>query len=196
MALQKILQATLKEHKRVVFNGNGYEAGWLEEAAKRGLPNAATTPDALAALEKKENAALFKKYGVMTDRELKSRHEIFIEEYATKVRIEGTCARDIASELILPAVKREYLVSAEAFAKAEKSGISSGTVALREDLVELGTGLDQLKSGIRKLEEALGQGDSAAILAAMKSVRTTADSLEHKVADWPLPKYRDMLFLY
>ena len=196
MALQKILQATLKEHKRVVFNGNGYEAGWLEEAAKRGLPNAATTPDALAALEKKENAALFKKYGVMTDRELKSRHEIFIEEYATKVRIEGTCARDIASELILPAVKREYLVSAEAFAKAEKSGISSGTVALREDIVELGTGLDQLKSGIRKLDEALGQDDSAAILAAMKSVRTTADSLEHKVADWPLPKYRDMLFLY
>ena len=196
IALQKILQSILKEHKRVVFNGNGYEAGWLEEAAKRGLPNAATTPDALAALEKKENAALFEKYGVMTARELKSRHEIFIEEYATKVRIEGTCARDIASELILPAVKREYLVSAEAFAKAEKTGISSGTVALREDLVELGTGLDQLKSGIRKLDEALGTDDSAVILAAMKQVRTTVDTLEHKVADWPLPKYRDMLFLY
>ena len=197
-ALQKILQATLKEHSRIIFNGNGYEAGWLEEAAKRGLPNAPTTPDALAALDKKENRVLFEKYGVMTARELKSRHEIFIEEYATKIRIEGTCARDMVSELIVPAVKAEYAETVAAFAAAERMGVSSGTNALMDDLVELGSGLDSLKAGLRKLDSALDDNEPSAVLAAMKALRTTVDALEHKVADkrWPLPKYRDMLFLY
>ena len=134
----------------------------------------------------------------MTARELESRHEIFLEEYAKKVRIEGMCARDIASELVLGAVKAEYKETAEAFAAAEKIGVSSGTAALKESLVELGSGLDALKSGLRQLDEALEGPDNAAILAAMLALRTTVDSLEKKVADsrWPLPKYRDMLFLY
>ena len=197
-ALQKILQTSLKAHKRVVFNGNGYEADWPKEAAKRGLPNAPDTPSALAALGKKENAALFEKYGVMTARELESRREIFLEEYAKKVRIEGACARDIASEMVVPAVKAEYLETAQAFATAKKIGVSSGTSALHETLVALGVGLDALNSGIKKLDEALSDGDNAATLAAMQALRTTVDSLERKVSDarWPLPKYRDMLFLY
>ena len=108
------------------------------------------------------------------------------------------CARDIASELVLGAVKAEYKETAEAFAAAEKIGVSSGTAALKESLVELGSGLDALKSGLRQLDEALEGSDNAAILAAMLALRTTVDSLEKKVADsrWPLPKYRDMLFLY
>ena len=197
-ALQKILQASLKAHKRVVFNGNGYEADWPKEAEKRGLPNAPDTPSALAALTKKENARLFEKYGVMTKRELESRHEILLEEYAKKIRIEGACARDIASEMILPAVKSEYLETLQAFATAEKVGVFSGTAALKEALVELGSGLDQLKSGIAKLDEALHGGKEDATLCAMQALRTTTDALERKVADkrWPLPKYRDMLFLY
>ena len=197
-ALQKILQASLKAHKRVVFNGNGYEAEWPKEAEKRGLPNSPDTPSALAALVKKENAALFEKYGVMSARELKSRHEIFLEEYAKKVRIEGMCAKDIATEMVLPAVKAEYLETAQAFATAEKVGVSSGTAALKEGLVELGSGLDALKSGIAKLDDALGHNDDAAVLSSMKALRTTVDALEKNVADsrWPLPKYRDMLFLY
>ena len=197
-ALQKILQASLKEHKRVVFNGNGYEADWPKEAEKRGLPNAPDTPSALAALTKKENARLFETYGVMTKRELESRHEILLEEYAKKIRIEGACARDIASEMILPAVKSEYLETLQAFATAEKVGVFSGTAALKEALVELGSGLDQLKGGIAKLDEALRCGKEDATLCAMQALRTTTDALERKVADkrWPLPKYRDMLFLY
>ena len=197
-ALQKILQDILKTHKRVIFNGNGYEAGWIEEAAKRGLPNATNTLQALQALTKKENAALFKKYGVMSERELKSRYEILLEDYATRVRIEGTCARDMASEMILPAVKSEYAESVNAFALAEKVGVSSGTCALKEDLVEIGSGMDNLKANIKKLDSALVGTDMEAVLCAMKALRTTVDTLEHKVADakWPLPKYRDMLFLY
>ena len=197
-ALQKILQDILKTHKRVIFNGNGYEAGWIEEAAKRGLPNATNTLQALQALTKKENVALFKKYGVMSERELKSRYEILLEDYATRVRIEGTCARDMASEMILPAVKSEYAESVNAFALAEKVGVSSGTCALKEDLVEIGSGMDNLKANIKKLDSALVGTDMEAVLCAMKALRTTVDTLEHKVADakWPLPKYRDMLFLY
>ena len=197
-ALQKILQETLKAHKRVVFNGNGYEAEWPKEAEKRGLPNAPDTPSALAALAKKENAALFEKYGVMTKRELKSRHEIFLEEYTKKIRIEGACARDIASEMVFPAVKAEYLETAEAFAKAEKVGVTSGTTALRESLVELGSGMDTLKAELHKLNKALSASDDAAILASMQALRTAVDSLEKRVSEkrWPLPKYRDMLFLY
>ena len=197
-ALQKILQDILKTHKRVIFNGNGYEAGWIEEAAKRGLPNATNTLQALQALTKKENAALFKKYGVMSERELKSRYEILLEDYATRVRIEGTCARDMASEMILPAVKSEYAETVNAFALAEKVGVSSGTCALKEDLVEIGSGMDNLKANIKKLDSALVGTDMEAVLCAMKALRTTVDTLEHKVADakWPLPKYRDMLFLY
>jgi len=200
-ALQKILQDSLKAHKRVVFNGNGYEAEWPLEAERRGLPNAPDTPSALAALAKKENAALFEKYGVMTARELESRHEIFLEEYAKKVRIEGACARDIASEMILPTVKGEYLETIQAFAKAESVGVSSGTSALRESAVEIGTGLDALKTGIKKLDEALSAATpyaEAEILSAMQALRTTVDALEKRVSEtrWPLPKYRDMLFLY
>ncbi len=195
-ALQEILQRTLAAHKRVVFNGNGYESGWIEEAKRRGLPNAANTQEALAALGREENAALFSKYGVMSARELASRLEIFRDEYAQKIRIEGVCARDIASEMILPAVKAEYAETVKAFTLAEKGGISSGTAALREDAVEIGSGLDQLKCGLKKLDEALAAARPDAVLTAMTALRTTVDRLEHSVADdrWPLPKYRDMLF--
>jgi len=202
-ALQKILVASLKAHKRVVFNGNGYEDEWPKEAAKRGLPNSPDTPSALAALAKKENAALFEKYGVMTKRELESRREIFLEEYTKRVRIEGACARDIASEMVFPAAKAEYLETLKAYAAADQLEVSSGTTALRESSVELGAGLDALKSGIRKLEDALAESSSTpgaenAILSSMQALRTTVDSLEKRVSDkrWPLPKYRDMLFLY
>ena len=197
-ALQRILQTSLKAHKRVVFNGNGYEAEWPKEAERRGLPNAPDTPSALAALANSENAELFERYGVMTKRELESRHEIFLEEYTKKVRIEGMCARDIASEMIFPAAKAEYREAVEAFAKAESTGVSYGTAALKENLAELGNGLDALKANIAKLDDALGHGENAAIISSMQTLRTTVDALEKNVADsrWPLPKYRDMLFLY
>ena len=141
---------------------------------------------------------LFVKYGVMTERELESRHEIFLEEYAKKVRIEGACARDIAAEMVFPAAKAEYLETAQAVEAAAAAGVTSGTAGLKENLVELGSGIDALKSGLGKLDDALEHKDEASVLAAMLSLRTTVDALEKRVSDkrWPLPKYRDMLFLY
>ena len=197
-ALQHILQESLKAHRRVVFNGNGYEAEWMAEAARRGLPNAPDTPAALDAFTKKENAALFEKYGVMTARELESRHEILLEDYAKKIRIEGACARDIAAEMIVPAVKAEFLESAQALAAAGSVEVSSGTSALGSGLVVLGKGLDALNEGVANLNSALDDDDTAEIVSEMISLRTAVDSLERVVSTsrWPLPKYRDMLFLY
>ncbi len=197
-ALQKILQASLKEHKRVVFNGNGYEADWPKEAARRGLPNAPDTPSALAALAKKENAALFAKYGVMTARELESRREIALENYTTKVMIEGNAALDLARTMFIPVVKTEYRDTLAAYGESEKHGIASGTASLHEELVTLGAGMDAMRTHCAELEDALGNQDAADVIAAMLALRTTVDSLERIIdnAKWPLPKYREMLFLY
>jgi len=198
IALQKILQASLKAHKRVVFNGNGYEADWPKEAERRGLPNAPDTLSALAALGKKENVALFEKYGVMTKRELKSRHEIFLEEYEKKVRIEGNAAVDIAKTMILPAVRAENLETAKAYNETDSSNVKVAIDMLHGQMAELGGGLVKMKEAIGHLQDALENYDTMGILARMAELRKVADALETVVANdrWPLPKYREMLFLY
>ena len=198
IALQKILQSSLKAHKRVIFNGNGYEADWPKEAEKRGLPNAPDTLSALAALSKKENIALFEKYGVMTKRELTSRREIFLEEYANKVRIEGNTALDIARTMILPAVRAEYLETAKTYNETDSSNVKIAIDMLHGQMTELGTGLVKMKEAIDYLQDALKNYDTADTLARMSELRKIADSLEAVVSNerWPLPKYREMLFLY
>ena len=197
-ALTKILQNIIKEHKKVLFNGDGYKADWLKEAAKRGLPNAPTTPEALKAWTKKENIALFKKFGVFSAREIESRYEIAMEDYATKVQIEGNCALDMVKSMITPAVKREFAEALVTLKDAAQLGLASGTKAINDDAIELGSGLDALKRGTTNLETAIADKDSHATIAAMGELRSTVDNLEKKVADdkWPLPKYREMLFLY
>ena len=134
----------------------------------------------------------------MTKRELTSRHEIFLEEYSKKIRIEGNCARDIASQSILPAAKAEYLETAKAVVAAEKAGAKAGLGAMRANLDAIGIGLDALQASLCALDAALGSGPESGILAAMNDLRAAGDSLEKRVSDarWPLPKYRDMLFLY
>ena len=198
IALQKILQSSLKAHKRVIFNGNGYEADWPKEAEKRGLPNAPGTLSALAALSKKENIALFEKYGVMTKRELTSRREIFLEEYANKVRIEGNTALDMARTMILPAVRAEYLETAKTYNETDSSNVKIAIDMLHGQMTELGTGLVKMKEAIDYLQDALKNYDTADTLARMSELRKIADSLEAVVSNekWPLPKYREMLFLY
>ncbi len=197
-ALQKILQAIVKAHKRILFNGDGYKSDWLAEAAKRGLPNAATTPEALKAFALKENIEMFEKAGVFSARELASREEIASEEYVQKILIEGNCALDIARTLVAPAAKAEYLETLKACAKADKCAVAAGTSALRDSVIRLGVGLDAIKTQCADLEEAVSKKDTTAILTAMVALRTTVDNLEKIVADdkWPLPKYREMLFLY
>ena len=196
--LQAILQRLVREHKRILFNGDGYTSDWLGEAARRGLPNVPTTPEALRALVKPDNIAVFERYGVMSAREMESRCEIGLEDYQRKVAIEGHCALEMASSMLLPVVRREYKDSLDALSAADHVGVASGTAALREECVSLGNGLDAFQKQLAALGDALDHNETAAILSSMSALRTTADTLERHVSDdrWPLPKYREMLFVY
>ena len=191
--LQKLLQKIVKEHKRVIFNGNGYTDEWVEEAAKRGLPNIRTTMEALQALTKKENVALFEKYGVFNKRELDSRYEVNMEDYHKKIHIEGEIARDMAKDIILPQAIEAYSTAL----KANEMALNQGLPALDSYAKPLGEGIKKLLSAIEVMEKALA-GKHEDILNGMLDLRLVVDALEKIVPDekWPLPKYREMLFIY
>ena len=195
--LQNLLRETVRAHRRVVFNGDGYSGSWLEEAKRRGLPCAATTTDALPSLVADAAVRLYEKYGVFTRRELQSRYEVFAAEYASRIRIEGGVALEMAESMILPAVDSEYAAAVQAYGAAKAAGVARGRQTARATALRLGAGLDDLGKKTAALRAAL-DGDPAAILAAMTALRKTVDALERIVSDerWPLPKYREMLFLH
>ena len=191
--LQKILQKIVKEHKRILYNGNGYTEEWVKEAEKRGLPNIRTSMEALKALTKDENIALFEKYGVMNRAEMVSRYEVNVEDYHKRIHIEGEIARDMAKNIILPAV-------VEAYSKALKTNemaLNQGFPGLDGYAKSLGEGLNRLTAAIDVMEKSLG-GLHEGIVDAIAALRKEVDGLEKIVPDelWPLPKYREMLFIY
>jgi len=195
--LQKLLHRIVKEHKRIIFNGDGYTDNWLEEAARRGLPNARSTMEAIRALTKDENVALFERYGVYNRRELESRYEVFEENYHRKIHIEGEIALEIAASMIAPVAAREYGELGRSLAAAKEAGLKAGVKALSANALRLGTAFDELEARIANLRQAL-KGEHEGILTAMDELRTTVDGLEKIIPDasWPLPKYREMLFVY
>ncbi len=196
--LQKIVQAILKDHRRVIFNGDGYSEAWREEAARRGLPNLSSAPEALATLIKPKNLELFAEQGVLLPTEMESRHDVFLDDYERKARIEGKVALDIARGIVEPAVTAELGTLARTLADAKAAGLTFGLESVRATAEGIGQGLDALHAGCARLDEALGTGAPADILRAMAALRTEVDALETKVDDarWPLPKYRDMLFVH
>ncbi|MCQ2090639.1 MAG: glutamine synthetase III [Fibrobacter sp.] len=191
--LQKLLQSIIKEHKRVIFNGNGYTDEWVAEAEKRGLPNIRTTMEALGALTKKENVALFKKYGVFNKVELESRYEVNLEDYHKRVDIEAKVAYDMAKSIVLPQVVKAY---SEAL-KVNEMAVNQGLVSVDGYAKELGEGYKALVEEIAVMEKAIA-GKHQLKLEAMVSLRKVVDKLEGIISDeqWPLPKYREMLFIY
>ena len=196
--LQAHLRTLIKKHKRVIFNGDGYSGDWAREAAKRGLPNARSTPEAVHALVAEKNVALFEKYRVLNRRELESRHEIALEDYSRRLAIEANTALDIAGTMILPAVKAEYEGALGAYLKAEAAKVVAGTAALKAQLDELGRALDCMYRGIERLRNVAQAGEWDKSPEAMHALRETVDGLEKRIADerWPLPKYRELLFVY
>ena len=194
--LQKVLKDIIKTHKRVIFNGDGYTDEWKEEAARRGLPNAVTTMDALRCLVNEKNINLFGKYGVYSKKELQSRFEVFLEEYHRKIRIEGEIALNIVRNNILPAVIEEFKTELSAVKSATDAGITVGVDALKRNVELLGKGLEDLTEKTEKMEKAV-TGLHEEILEAMAELREVVDRLEKIVSDtlWPLPKYREMLFI-
>ena len=191
--LQNLLQKIVKEHKKVIFNGNGYTDEWVEEAAKRGLPNTRTTMEALQALAKKENVALFEKYGVFNKRELDSRYEVNMEDYHKRIHIEGEIARDMAKDIILPQAVAAYSNAL----KANEMALNQGLPAIDSYAKPLGEGIKKLLAAIEVMEKSLASKHED-ILDGMIDLRLVVDSLEKIVPDelWPLPKYREMLFIY
>jgi glutamine synthetase len=195
-AVTKVVKDSYGANKKIIFDGDNYAPEWHAEAKKRGLYNLRSTPEALPWLVDKGTVALFKKYKVLSKRELESRHEVFLEQYAVKINIESETAAAIARTAILPAAVR-YLNELRA-------------AGLEELIGELEPVIKELHFALLKLEDAnleLNQDDSSpvkwadyvhdVVVPAMDDVRDVADRLEGLVADrvWPLPKYSEMLFI-
>ena len=196
--LQKLLRRLIRKHKRILFSGDGYGQEWPKEAEARGLPNLRTTIEAISPLENAANIALFSKYGVLSDGEMASRHEIAAADYSSRILIEGKVALEIARSMIRPVVADEFSRLATAIGRATRDGLKVGIAGLRALSLKLGAGLDDLHVKCEKIEKAIAKGAPVAILREMESLRKTVDKLETLVDDgkWPLPKYREMLFIY
>jgi glutamine synthetase len=198
--LTSILSGIVRQHKRVLFEGNGYSEDWHAEAARRGLPNNRTTVDALPALATPEAKAVFTKFGVLSERELEARVDIFWEKYVKVQSIEASCALDIAKTMILPA-------TAAYLGQLASAGYSRGVKSVADKVASLADGL---VDAIHSLEHAQHHAHEAGsvqaearafvdeVIPAQNALRAVADELETMVADelWPLPKYRELLFQY
>ena len=193
--LQKLLKETYTAHKRIIFNGDNYSSAWKKEAARRGLIDLDSTTEALKPLKYKENKKLMARYGVLSEVEMESRYEVFLEEYHRKIRIEGEVGLETARSIILPAVSIQL---GSAVTTLNALGDRPGKTAMERTVKALGEGLDNLSDSCIKLEEALKKDDSAKIISALNQVRSAADSLEGVLDDkaWPMPKYREILFVY
>ena len=196
--LQKLLQIQVKSHKRVIFSGDGYSDGWTKEAKRRGLPNLHNTMESLAPLKDERNIALFEKYGVLSRGEMLSRWEIGMEDYHRRIRIEAGIALEIARSMIRPVVADEFSRLATALGQAKSDGLKVGIRGLTALSLKLGAGLDDLHVKCDRLEKALAHGLHEEQIETMNDLRKTVDRLEQLVDDsrWPLPKYREMLFIY
>ena len=196
--LQKLLRYEVKAHKRVIFSGDGYSDEWTKEAERRGLPNLPDTIAALDPLLDRANIELFGKYGVLSETEMKSRWEIGMEDYCRRVRIEAGIALEIARSMVRPVVADEFSHLATALGQAKADGLKVGIRGLKALSMKIGAGLDDLHFKCDAIEKAITHGDFADQLQAMRDLRKTVDKLETLIDDsrWPLPKYREMLFVY
>jgi glutamine synthetase len=205
-AIQDLLPGIIKESKKVVFNGNGYSEEWHQEAEKRGLPNLKSTVESLPTVIDADTIALFAKYKVFSEKELHSRFNILSEAYVKAVMIEGKTALNMARTMILPAALRYQKEVGESIAAAKAAGAS--TPAGLESFGTLVSTINELTREIGKLDKALSHHaegepfDHAKftrehVFTALSSLREVADKLESIVADdlWPLPTYREMLFI-
>ena len=203
-AVQNLLTEIITEHGAVVFNGDGYSDNWQIEAESRGLPNLRTTLDALPELITDSAMELFEKYKVFNHREMHSRYEIGLEQYALTVFVEARLTLEMGQTSILPAAVRYQTELAQNVSALKAAGIEpdmSELHAVSEPLAALKTALASLKAALESdpAGEALAEAEHAkdALLPAMAAVRSAADILEAMVADdlWPLPTYQEMLYI-
>jgi glutamine synthetase len=204
-AVEKYIKGVWKECSSVVFNGDGYSDEWHEEAEKRGLPNLRTTADALPYIKDKASIDLFKKYKILSKREVESRYEVYAEQYVASVNVESNLVVEIARTVILPAAIRYQSELATSLANLKAIGIDPDHDTISK-VTELIAGLQDATNDLDELKEKEESAKSMAkhcdmcrdeILPKMLEVRGYIDELEGVVADdlWPLPTYQEMLFI-
>ena len=200
------IKQTLTDHQHIIFNGDGYSAEWAEEAAKRGLSNLRTLPDAAPAMMKEKNVALLEEFGVMSRVETESHYEIKLEQYANLINIEALTMIDMANKQILPAVNAYAADVASNLAIKQDMGVACK--AETKLLKKLSDGADAISDDIDTLVEAhdamiatadvQARGDACrdSVLPAMEQLRKDADAMETICSKeyWPLPSYNDILF--
>ena len=208
LAVHDLIKKYAYEHQRIVFNGNGYSQEWVEEAARRGLPNIATMVEAIPHLVTDKTVELFEKFGVFTRAELESRAEIKYETYAKAINIEARSMIDIASKHIIPAVIK-YITSLATSINQVKEACGAVNVDVQTELLKESSDLltdtrDALVTLIEKADKAsaMKRGKEQAefylneVVPVMNSLRAPVDRLEMIVNKemWPMPSYGDLLF--
>ena len=203
-----LVKRTIRDHRRVIFNGNGYTAEWEEEAAKRGLPNKKNTPAALPALIEPKNIALMEDFGVLTKVEMESRYEVEMEHYSKIINIEALTMLEMARKQLLPAVNA--YMSEVANTAASKLAVSE-SISVRSETKTLGrlsADADAMSDAIDTLQDAVdaakalpSESEKAVafhdnVLPAMDTLRAAADDAETLCGEdyWPLPSYSKMLY--
>ena len=207
-AVIALVKRTIRDHRRVIFNGNGYTAEWEEEAAKRGLPNKKNTPAALPALIEPKNIALMEEFGVLTKVEMESRYEVEMEHYSKIINIEALTMLEMARKQLLPAVN-SYMsevanTAASKLAVSESISVRSETKTLGRlsaDADAMSDAIDTLQDAVdaskalpTEAEKAVAFHDN--VLPAMDALRAAADDAETICGEdyWPLPSYSKMLY--
>ena len=207
-AVIALVKRTIRDHRRVIFNGNGYTAEWEEEAAKRGLPNKKNTPAALPALIEPKNIALMEEFGVLTKVEMESRYEVEMEHYSKIINIEALTMLEMARKQRLPAVN-SYMselanTAASKLAVSENISVRSETKTLGRlsaDADAMSDAIDTLQDAVDAAKALPSESEKAVafhdnVLPAMDTLRAAADDAETICGEdyWPLPSYSKMLY--
>ena len=202
---------TIKEHKRIIFNGNGYDESWVKEAEKRGLSNLRSTPEALSHTMDEENVKLFEKFGVYSKVELESRYEIHNENYSKIINIEAETMLEMAKKDILPCASKYSSKLAQTIG-LKKAACDECDCTYEAQMLKKVSALTssifakacQLESAVNEAKELADKGDSGKtaffyrenVFAAMGELRAVADELEVITPKelWPFPSYGDLLY--
>ena len=203
-----LIKRTIRDHRRVIFNGNGYSAEWEEEAARRGLPNKKNAPAALPALIDPKNIALMEEFGVLTKVEMHSRYEVELEHYSKVINIEALTMLEMARKQLLPAVNA-YMsevanTAASKLAVSESISVRSETKTLEKlsaDADTMSDAIDTLQDAVDAAKALPSESEKAVafhdnVLPAMDTLRAAADDAETLCGEdyWPLPSYSKMLY--
>ncbi|MCX8045100.1 MAG: glutamine synthetase III [Desulfobacterota bacterium] len=196
-ALQSILQKIVKKHKRILFNGDNYTEEWKKEAARRGLPNITSTPEALKAFISPEAIDLFERHGVLSRRELTSRYRASLENYHKTIVLEANCALSIAKTMIIPAAINYQDEIVRTLVGTTKVIKNIRCVETKQLLQRVATLTEATLKACRTLEASVKADKTEKILPAMQALRSAVDGLEELLPSdrWPLAAYADMMFV-